>query len=283
MMDNELSQHFLALGFTALESDIYCFLLENGLSTGYSIAKGINKPAANVYKALETLSQKGGVASSNSAKKSFNAVHWRELLERQKKQFDQHLDSLSEKLQSIDKQVIDEQVYQIDNQAQVAESTIKLIGNANSFVLADIEPDALPLFADAFEQAAKRGVEVRIKAYQPVALSDVHVSLRQHGPDIHDKSSDVSFSICADGKEFVAAVLTKDTKKVIQAFRSHSALMNVIVHNYCLYGQVLTELKQHLNNNDLSQAKQVLSDTEHLHPLSQENLVFQHFKDSYNV
>ena len=36
---SEIAEHFQALGFTQLESDIYCFLLANGLSTGYSIAK----------------------------------------------------------------------------------------------------------------------------------------------------------------------------------------------------------------------------------------------------
>jgi sugar-specific transcriptional regulator TrmB len=279
----EIAEHFKALGFTQLESDIYCYLLGSGLSTGYSIAKGINKPAANVYKALDSLSQKGGVVSSVGSSKSFDAVHWKELLDRQKEQFDQHIESLGEKLKLVNKREVDEQVYQMANREQVIQNSLNVIKNAEKIILADIEPDAMSVFSTVLIDAAKRGVEVRVKVYVPVTLPGVHVTLRDHAADIHEKSKDISFSICADGFEFVTAMLSQDTLSIIQAFRSHSALMNMIIHNYILYGQVLTDLKKQIKNNDFTQAKMTLENTEHLHPLSTENIVFQHFKNRYAI
>ncbi|KTF17918.1 TrmB family transcriptional regulator [Pseudoalteromonas sp. H105] len=278
-----IAENFKILGFTLLESDIYCYLLRHGLSTGYSIAKGINKPAANVYKALDTLSQKGGVVASQGASKSFNAIHWKELLSSQKKQFEQGLSDLSEKLKLVERHDTDEQVYQVDNSAQVIDHALSLIKNANKLVLADIEPDAISLFASALVEAANRGVEVRIKAYEEIELTGVHVTLRRHGSDIHKKSTDVSFTICIDGFEFSTAMLAQNNFRVIQAFRSQSALMNSIVHNYVLYGQVLTELKAQLKDNDLERAKLTLKNTEHLHPLSEENFVFHNLKKRYGI
>jgi hypothetical protein len=57
----------------------------------------------------------------------------------------------------------------------------------------------------------------------------------------------------------------------------------MIIHNYILYGQVLTDLKKQIKNNDFTQAKMTLENTEHLRPLSNENIVFQHFKNRYAI
>lgn len=277
------TQHFQALGFTQLESDIYLYLLRHGLSTGYSIAKGIQKPAANVYKALDTLAVKGGIVSAQGSNKAFNAIHWQELLDNHKKQFDTHIDTLSEQLKSVARQDVDEQVYQIDNCDQVIETTLRMLDGADSVILGDVEPEAIPIFDDALQAAAARGVEVRVKTYQPIKIAGVHTTLRRHGPDIHQKSADVAFSLCCDGHQFVTAMLSKDKKSVIQAFQSHSALMNLTIHTNILYGQVLTDLKDFLKNDDLKSAKAVLADTEHLHPLSSENVVFQRYKNRYGI
>lgn len=278
-----MNEHFKVLGFTQLESDIYRFLLRSGTSTGYSIAKGINKPAANVYKSLETLRIKGGVVSSMNASKSFAAVGWQELLDRQKRDFDQQLTALSEHLKSIDKPDTDEQVYQIGNGQQLLQSTRRLIDNAQQILLGDLEPEAVNLFAQELKSAADRGVEVRIKAYEAVEIKDVHITLRGHGPDIHNKSHDVSFSLCADGIEFITAMITAEDHSVIQAFRSHSALMTMTVHNNILYGQVLTDIKKALKDNNLKHVKTILESTEHLHPFSAENIVFKRIKNRYRI
>ena len=282
-MNIDISAHFQSLGYTQLESEIYLFLLKHGLSTGYAIAKGINKPAANVYKALETLGQKGGVVSSLGSNKTFNAVNWKDLLDQHTKQFNDNIDMLSEQLETFVQPEVDEQVYQMNNREQVIETTLKMIDAADSIILGDIEPIALPLFADALERAAKRGVEVRVKLYELADLAGVTVTLRRHGEPIHIKSSDVAFSFSCDGYQFVLAMLSREGNGVIQAFQSHSVLMNITMHTQILYGQVLTDLKKFLKDDDLVSAKAVLADTEHLHPLSAENIVFQRYKARYNI
>ena len=282
-MNEQIITQFQELGFTQLESEIYLYLVKNGVSTGYSIGKGINKPAANVYKALDTLGQKGGVISASSNNKMFNAVDWRLLLDNHKKRFEQTIDKLNEQMESIVQPDIDEQVYQIDNRAQVIETSLSMINNAHTMVLGDIEPDALPLLSDALINAAKRGVEVRVKLYENAELPGVNISLRRHGSPIHNKTDDVAFSFSCDGSNFMLAMLAKNGKNVIQAFQSQSALMTMTMHTQILYGQVLTELKDLLKHNQLEQAKAVLEQTEHLHPLSAENVVFQRYKARYKI
>ena len=59
--------------------------------------------------------------------------------------------------------------------------------------------------------------------------------------------------------------------------------MNMTMHTQILYGQILTDLKELLKEGDLSSAQAVLAQTEHLHPLSAENVVFERYKSRYKI
>ena len=122
---------------------------------------------------------------------------------------------------------------------------------------------------------------MRIKVYQPLELEGVNVVVRQKGEEIYQKTSDIAFSISADGKCMMLALITADKKRVIQAFRSHSALMNLSIYYGLLYGLILTDLKCLLPAGDLSAAQKLLVETEHLHPFSAENKVFSAFRQGY--
>ena len=62
MASQPTSHPLVALGFTALEAEIYSLLLEEEApATGYRVAQALRKPASNIYKALESLESKGAV------------------------------------------------------------------------------------------------------------------------------------------------------------------------------------------------------------------------------
>lgn len=285
MSDHQIiCQQLTEMGFTALEAEIYLFLITTGSQTGYAIAKGINKPTANVYKAIENLSAKGAIEYSIADKKKCNATQWQQLLKRRQKQFSQTLASLEENLTNLQlKQTNDEQVYQIEQVDQVIEESISLINNADQILIVEAEPDAVPLFKEALEEAASRGVEVWIKIYQAFELKGVNVILRQRGHEVYEKTNDTSFKLAADGNAMLMADISIDRQKVIAAYRSHSALMAMSIYIGLLYELVLTELKQLIPNNELDAAKQLLERSAHLHPMSTENSVFQNYKNRYQT
>jgi len=55
MATSPAAELLVPFGFTNLESEIYVFLLGESPATGYRIAQAIGKPAANTYKAIESL------------------------------------------------------------------------------------------------------------------------------------------------------------------------------------------------------------------------------------
>ena len=120
-----------------------------------------------------------------------------------------------------------------------------------------------------------------IKAYEEIELANMHVVVRQNGNEIYQRTNDVSFKLAADGNSMLMADLTADCSGVIQAYRSQSALMPISIYSTLLYEITLTELKKTIPNGDIESAQALLNKSAHLHPISSENAVFQHYKNKY--
>jgi sugar-specific transcriptional regulator TrmB len=93
-------RHF---GFTALESEIYAFLLTENPASGYRIAQALRKPAANVYKGIETLEQKGAIALQSGSKKTYIPTDPTKLIARLEKDFEKQRTNALKSLTSLGK------------------------------------------------------------------------------------------------------------------------------------------------------------------------------------
>lgn len=280
-IERNASKKLVEIGFTQLESDVYLYLLINGPGTGYRIAKGINKAIANVYKAVDSLAQKGAVTHANTGSKLCSAVPWEQFLASEKKRYLSNIDSLSEQLEKIPARAQDEQVHQLVNVDQVFGKSIQIIESAQSIVLLDLQPDSVKWLKEAITAAAERGVEVRAKVYEEVELPGVHLTLRADGKEVYGKTRDIEYAICADGSDLLIALISEDETEVIQAIQTRSSLMNLRFYCGLLYELILTDIKRVVPDGDIEAVRKILSQTNHLHPFSSENTVFQRFKERY--
>lgn len=269
------------LGFTQLESEIYTYLIVEGASTGYGVAKGVGKPTANVYKAIESLSQKGAIEKTIGTKQKCIAVPWQQLVDSQKKQFNKEMEILESSFRNLPATNTDEQVYQLENIVQIKDFSQRLIKASNHSILADIEPSAVEFLSGELEKAAERGVEVIVKVYEPVDLKGVKTIIRDKGKEVYQKTKDTQLSICSDGSEILIALLSDDAEEVIQAFKTKSSLLSLTVYNKLLYEFTLTQLKQVIPLGDIQAAQDILNETSHLHPFSAENHVMKNFEIKY--
>ena len=73
------------LGLNQLEAEVYLHLLTNEQMTAYKVGKSINKPTANVYKAIDALANKGAVLIESNKSKYCKAVAPDEFLNHYKK------------------------------------------------------------------------------------------------------------------------------------------------------------------------------------------------------
>lgn len=271
------------MGFTALEADIYLHLLQHGATTGYAVAKAIGKAVANTYKGIESLRAKGAVEVSDSDKsRTCRAVSWRTFLDSQRRAYEANLDELESALESLPDAEDDEAVYQLDNPDRVLAAAIEAIEGAKTIIFGDIEPAALPSVKPALERAAARGVEVRIKIYEPAKIDSAHITLRVRGTEVYARTKDVGFHINVDGRTDVLALFNHDMNSILQAFTTKSALMNM--KHYCalLYELTLTDIKQNLRAGDVAAAIKNLDDTDHLHPFSADGPPLEGFIKKYD-
>src|SRR2546423_12321018 len=109
------------LGFTALEAEVYIFLLKESPATGYRIAQGIGKPAANTYKAIETLQLKGAVIVDDGESRRCQAVPANELLSQLERNFSKRRSEAAKALASVGGASDDLGVYQLRSREQVVE------------------------------------------------------------------------------------------------------------------------------------------------------------------
>ncbi len=107
------------LGLTQLEAEIYIHLLKVSPGTGYSVAKGLGKPAANVYKALDTLARKGVVEIEEGKTRFARPVSYEELLHSLKATFNRQCDTAASSLASLPGPDRDHRIYHLYTRDQV--------------------------------------------------------------------------------------------------------------------------------------------------------------------
>lgn len=185
MIDPKCVQTLVSLGLTALEGEVYTLLLRESPATGYRVAQALGKPAANTYKALESLARKGAVLVDEGANRQCRAVPSEEWLNQLERQFSARKQEASEALAGLCSSSYDDRIYQLTSRAQVLERCRAMLERCRHVAVMDIFPTLVPGLCEDIETAAARGVEVVVKTYEKTKLRDVRIVVRPSGSRNH--------------------------------------------------------------------------------------------------
>lgn len=166
-MAKDAANLLVEFGFTELEAEIYLYLLGASPSTGYGVAKGIKKPAANTYKSLQTLSKKGAILVEEGPTKQVSAVPYSELLDRLEREFAKRQASARKAFRSFSVPGTEPGVYQLSAWEGVVQRATELIVGSSTEVLA---VGQLSDLASVLKLAADRGVTVQVAAISAIGL-----------------------------------------------------------------------------------------------------------------
>lgn len=231
------------LGFSEIEALVYCFLLQESPATGYRVSHAIGKPTANTYKAIAALAQRGAVVVDESANRLCRAVPYGEFFDRMGRTFDLQRQQAAMELAKLRQAEGDDRVYQLTSVEQVLERTRAMLAAAKRVALLDVFPSPLQLIADDLQTAARRGVKVVARAYEPVELKGMAVFVTGEAQRVLDVWPGAQLSIAVDAEQFVTALLSKDVQSVHQAVWSNSTFLSCMQHN-ALHGELqLTALQ----------------------------------------
>jgi predicted transcriptional regulator len=226
------------LGMTALESDIYEFLVENSPATGYRIAKKINKPRANAYEALRSLLEKGAVIVENAEAQSFRALPPRELLEQMERRFQAVKARAAAALSHLKPSAEDERIYRLPSAEHVYRKLRAMLAGSESIALLDLFPSAVEELRDVIEETAARGVIVLAKLYRPDKLNRCDTVVAEGGEKTIGRWPGTWASAIVDGREHLIALLSKTDGRALEAVWSGNVYLSWVYHS-ALYFEIL--------------------------------------------
>lgn len=225
MPATDASKVLVDFGFTGLESEIYAFLLKESPATGYRIAQAIGKPAANTYKAIQTLEQKGAVLVEEGESRLCRAVPAEELLARLSRQFEARKAAAKEAFAQVGETSADDRIYQIRSREQVLHRLREMLGDAQSVALIVAEAALVEEVRDAIAAAGQREIDVAVLTTGRVGLSAAQV-----GATEALLAGRNTLLAVVDGREFLVAQFEDDGTRVRQAFWSRNPLLAATHH-----------------------------------------------------
>ncbi len=220
-----------SLGLTGLEAEIYVHLLKASPVTGYSVAKGLGKPTANVYKALDTLANKGAVEIEEGKTRQVRPIPYQELLHNLESSFSRRRDEAAASLASLPGPEQDHRIYHLHALEQVGGKCRTLLAGAQTIVVADLFPEPAELLRPELEQLIKRGVKLVCRTYAPFELPGADINQSRHGAQIRGRWPAQWLNLVIDGQHSLVAVLQNGTDEVIQAFWTSSASLAYMHHS----------------------------------------------------
>ncbi len=150
---------FQTFGFSAQEARVYVALLESGKVNGSELAKRLGLTRASVYGSLNSLVEKGAAWLLPGSPQLFEAVPYRQLLQRLKKTTSDCLAVIEDGLRELPRHSTAEQVINFPDEAQFAtELRQALAGARHEIYLSVCAP--IDDYQAELTAAAKRGVRV---------------------------------------------------------------------------------------------------------------------------
>jgi sugar-specific transcriptional regulator TrmB len=225
MGEDESVKTLMDLGLNQLEAEVYALLLSESPATGYRIAQVLGKPAAGIYKAIESLGKQGAVDLDDGQTRLCRAVPVDELLAQLEGRFAERKKRAAAALARIRRAEADDRVYQLQTPEQVFQRCREMLSRCEDIALFDVFPQALEHLRPEIEAAAERGLYVALHVYQPITLPGAHIITDPNGELILDRWPGQWLNLVTDGRELLYAFLSADGASVHQAVWSSSAYL----------------------------------------------------------
>jgi sugar-specific transcriptional regulator TrmB len=224
-------------GFNALEEQAYAVLLQVPGQTGYKLAQALKKPVANIYKALESLLEKGAVLVEDGDPAVYRATPVAEMFDKLESELRQQRKAALRQL-GARKSRPDERVYRLGSREQTLQRARAMIASAKRVLLLDVFPNLVSELAVEISAAAARGVKIAGQIYAPTEFPGAMLVLRAERDQVLRRWAGDWMNLVADGQELLISVLERSGKGLHQAVWTRSPYLVWSFHS-ALYAEIL--------------------------------------------
>ena len=253
----------IEIGLNNLEAEVYVYLLSHPPATAYRIGKDINKPTANVYKAIESLSAKGAVMIQDNNKKLCKAVGVTEFITIYKNGILNKASIAESQLVSLKSESLDQNTYQINSVSLVIERFKSMLSRCKKIAVIDAFPKILEILIPDIEKEAERGIDVFVETYKPVAIKNVEIACTNLGETNINHWNSQQLNVVIDGEEHLVSLLDNSLEKVIQASWSNNIYMSCMLHAGFLREHTMVKIQSEYNNPDFEAKVKTILDSQH--------------------
>ncbi|HEY1938510.1 MAG TPA: helix-turn-helix domain-containing protein [Candidatus Angelobacter sp.] len=237
MRKNAFDGQLSLFGFNCLEERAYVALLQAPGQTGYKVAQALKKPVANVYKALESLLEKGAVLVEDGDPAVYQATPIAELFDKLETELRKQRRSAVRQL-SAGTPPPDERVYRLGSREQTIQRARGMIASSKRVLLLDFFPNLVSELAAEISAAAARGVKIAGQIYAPAQFSGAMLTLRTERDHVLQRWAGDWMNLVADGQELLISVLERSGNGLHQAIWTRSPYLAWSYHS-ALYAEIL--------------------------------------------
>ena len=243
----DVTNRLHAIGFNKLEADVYVTLLRESPLTGYRIAKLLGKAAANTYKSLESLEDKGAVVVEEGMNnKLYSAVSLDEYFRQMESSLKSSKLFLEEHLHRLATLPSENKIHWLKNYEQMEQKLVSMIANSVYTVIVDAFPPLLKRITPELIQAADAGVRIIVNAYEPVEIPGCQIIIKDNAQRVMKMWASDWINIAVDGREFLVSAVSRDINRTVDALWSNSAFLSFFQFNGFRYEMMFSRLAQHL-------------------------------------
>lgn len=231
--NHDLLSTLTGLGLNQLEAEVYCELLVQGPGTGYSIGKRIGKATANVYKAIDALTEKGALVIEEGGRNRLcRALSADAFLANLEAQFQKKRGRAQEALAGLEaKPTNDERIYRFESADAVIAQAKAMLAGCKQIVVLDVFPKALEAIRPEVVALAERGKRVFVQTYAPADLPGCELAqMEEPEKSLSDLFEGEQLNVVVDGEETLLALLSPDLVSVRQAVWSKSVYLSFLMH-----------------------------------------------------
>lgn len=164
------------LGFSQTEAKVYLTLLNNGKLNGYQVSKILTISKSSSYSALNNLYKKNMVYLIPEEDSSYYPEKPDVIFKRLVNKFEKSVDEVLDKLENIDKEVVDQSYYNIYGFDNNVEKVKEIINEAKDEICINTEIE-IELFEKELRKALERGVRILMFAMHKIDIKDIPIEL----------------------------------------------------------------------------------------------------------
>ena len=247
MSDSDAVRALANLGFNQLESEVYALLLRESPATGYRVAQVLGKPAAGIYKALESLAKQGAVELDDGETRRCRAVPSDELLAQLDRRFTERKQHAEAVLSRIPRAAMDDRIYQLQTPEQVFQRAREMLSRCERITLLSVYPGALEMLRSDIEEAARGGTQIVVHAYGETTLSGVEVITARTRRSSLARWPGEWVNMAVDARELLQAFLSSDGQSLHQAVWSNSRYLAWMAHYGITAAMTGSHLAEHIH------------------------------------